>query len=108
MKRWRIHKVILSVLLALTVAIDASAQTDPAAEAQKLAQRATELFQQGDYQGGIPAAERALQLRQRTLGEHADTAASLITLADLCRESGALTRAETLYKQAVAMSETLS
>src|ERR1044071_5734671 len=105
MKRWRSRGLRSTVLLSLCLVMSASAQVD---DAVKLTQQAKELQARGDYEAGIAAAKRALEIRQQTLGEHPDTAASLLTLAILYRISGALEQAESLYQQSLAMSEKLS
>jgi len=65
---------------------------------RKLNQQATELRQQGNYNGAIAVAEEAVELARRELNEqHPDYAISLNNLAELYREVGRYAEAESLF-----------
>ncbi len=75
-------------------------------EAEKLNQRAWELFQQGKYTEAIPLAEKALAIREKVLGlEHLDVATSLNNLAELYPVQGDYSKAEPLYVRSLAIRE---
>src|SRR6266498_3903283 len=76
------------------------------AEADKLYNESIGLREKGQYGKAIPLAERALAIRQKTLGaEHPDTPTSLDNLAYLYYEKGDYAQAEPLYRRALAISE---
>jgi tetratricopeptide (TPR) repeat protein len=76
------------------------------AEAERLNQRAVELYQQGKYNQAIPLAEQALAISKQQLGDnHPSTATSLNNLAGLYQSQGRYSEAEPLYKEALAISK---
>src|SRR6266542_212648 len=76
------------------------------AEADKLYNESIGLREKGQYGKAIPLAERALAIRQKTLGaEHPDTPTSLDNLAYLYYEKGDYAQAEPLYRRALAIRE---
>jgi CHAT domain-containing protein/Tfp pilus assembly protein PilF len=76
------------------------------AEADKLYNESVSLRGKGQHGQAIPLAERALALREKTLGaEHPDTAASLDNLAGLHRDKGDYAQAEPHYRRALAIRE---
>jgi CHAT domain-containing protein/Tfp pilus assembly protein PilF len=75
-------------------------------EARKLADEAESLRVKGKYDAALPLAERALAIREKTLGaEPLDTAESLNNLAVLYHSKGDYAKAETLYVRALAIDE---
>ncbi len=76
------------------------------AEATSLYNESLSLRLKGQYDQAIPLAERALALREKTLGaEHPDTANSLDALAMIYRNKGDYAHAEPLYRRALAIRE---
>jgi len=64
------------------------------------------LFQSGAYADAQAAAERALQMRERLLGEdHAGVAEALNQVAMISAERNDRAKAETLYRRALAINE---
>ena len=64
------------------------------------------LWQLGDYAGARPCWERALQIREKILGEeHPDTALSLNNLGHLLHLLGELTEGRPYLERAVAISQ---
>jgi CHAT domain-containing protein/Tfp pilus assembly protein PilF len=64
------------------------------------------LFRTGAYANAQSAAERALEIRERLLGEdHGDVAAALDQLGMICAARNEPARAETLYRRALAINE---
>ena len=62
--------------------------------------------EQGDFAAARPLYERALAIREKTLGpEHPDTATSLNNLAGLLSDQGDLAAARPLYERALAIRE---
>src|SRR6266545_1902076 len=76
------------------------------AEADKLYNESIGLREKGQYGKAIPLAERALAIRQKTLGaEHPDTPTLLDNLANLYRDKGDYAQAEPLLRRVLAISE---
>jgi CHAT domain-containing protein/Flp pilus assembly protein TadD len=76
------------------------------AEADKLYNESYSLSEKGRYSQAIPLAERALTLREKSLGAaNPDTASSLNHLAGLYRAKGAYAQAEPLFRRALAIRE---
>ncbi|MBD2327997.1 CHAT domain-containing tetratricopeptide repeat protein [Alkalinema sp. FACHB-956] len=86
-----------------------STQTDfELAEAEQLNQQVLQLRSEGKYQTGVPLAEKALQIRQRILGDrHPAVATSLNNLAGLYQSQGRYDKAEPLYLQALELLKSL-
>ncbi|MEM8806568.1 MAG: tetratricopeptide repeat protein, partial [Cyanobacteria bacterium P01_G01_bin.38] len=83
-------------------------QSDEAAlqEAAQLNEQAIELYQQGNYAEAEPLLQRALQIREQSLGDsHPDVAASLNNLAVLYYSQGNYAEAEPLYQRALQIRE---
>ena len=75
-------------------------------DAAGLNQQATQLYNQGRYSEAIPLAQRALAIREKTLGpDHPDVAQSLNLLANLYHAQGNYAGAESLYKGSLAIRE---
>jgi CHAT domain-containing protein len=75
-------------------------------EAAALNQRVMELFQAGKYYEATPLAQRALAIREKTLGpDHPNLATSLNNLATLYGMQGRYADAEPLFRRAVAIKE---
>ncbi|NET59404.1 MAG: tetratricopeptide repeat protein, partial [Symploca sp. SIO2E6] len=92
-----------SDVIKIEVGLRAALQEDiELAEAEKLNQKAFQLYQEGKYSEAILLAEKALAIRQRILGqEHPDVATSLNNLAFLYYSQGRYEKAESLYQQAL-------
>ena len=81
-------------------------QTEALSEAERLSEKATQLYEQGQYQQAIPLAQRALAIREKALGSvHPDVAQSLNNLAVLYQAQGNYGAAEPLYQRALAIRE---
>ncbi len=90
-------------LLALC---DHAGALDARSAARLLMVTAELLYRQGDYAAARPLYERALAIRERTLGpDHPDTAASLNNLAYLVQQQGDYAAARPLYERALAICE---
>ena len=75
-------------------------------EAKRLNQQAIQLYKQGEYNKAIVLAERALEIREKALGEnHPDVAESLNNLALLYSNQGRYSEAEPLYQRSLAILE---
>jgi len=95
--------VLLSGLPGIATAQDREAQL---AEAVRLNDQATTLFNAGLFDEAITLAKRALVIREQVLGpEHLDVATSLNNLAVLYYNKGDFVEAEPLYKRALAIRE---
>jgi CHAT domain-containing protein/Tfp pilus assembly protein PilF len=71
-------------------------------EARKLFTESSSLNSAGKYDEARPLAERALEIREKTLGpEHSDVAASLNSLANIYRRKGDYAKAEPIYQRAL-------
>jgi tetratricopeptide (TPR) repeat protein len=83
------------------------AQTQPdLAEAERLNQQVLELYKQGRYSEAIPLAQKALTLREKSLGaEHSSVAQSLNNLASLYSAQSQYAKAELLYQRSLAIRE---
>ncbi len=94
--------IVIGMLLLWGGLPAAGQDEDPAA----LNDQVVDLYQQGRFQEAITLAERALRLREATLGpEHPATAASLNNLALLYGRMGDYSRAERLFQRALAIRE---
>jgi CHAT domain-containing protein/Tfp pilus assembly protein PilF len=75
-------------------------------EARKLHKKASDLSNAGKYDEAEPLHQRALDIREKSLGpEHPDVATSLNSLAILYRNMGKYSKAEPLYQRALAIRE---
>src|SRR5262245_20966501 len=75
-------------------------------EARKLHTESQRLSRAGKYDESRPAAERALELREKALGpEHLDVAQSLNNLAIICRENRDHAQAGPRFQRALAIYE---
>src|SRR5262245_18909927 len=75
-------------------------------EARNLHTESQRLSRAGKYDESRPAAERALELREKALGpESPDVAASLNNLANLYSDKGDYAKAEPLYQRALDIRE---
>jgi tetratricopeptide (TPR) repeat protein len=74
--------------------------------ARKLLNESVSLWERGKYTEAIQLAERALVIREKSLGpEHPDVATSLNNLAELYRTKGDYAKAEPLLQRALAIWE---
>src|SRR6266508_3123519 len=75
-------------------------------EARKLQTESQRLFRAGKYDASRPAAERALELREKALGpDHPDVAQSLHNLAIIHRLKGDYAKSEPLFQRALDIKE---
>jgi tetratricopeptide (TPR) repeat protein len=78
-------------------------------EAEALYKQSEKLSEQGRYSEAIPLAQRALAIREKSLGpDHPDVATSLNNLALLYNNQGRYADAEPLYKRSLAIWEKAS
>ena len=78
-------------------------QDEELTEAKVLNDKVEKLYYAGRYEEAIPYAKRALEIREKVLGEHSDTTESLNNLAELYRVTGRYSEAERLFKRALEM-----
>jgi CHAT domain-containing protein/Flp pilus assembly protein TadD len=84
------------------------AQATGLEEAERLNQKAIQLYEQGKYDEAVPLAEQALVIRKRVLGDrHSDVAVSLNNLAELHRNQGRYEKAEPLYLESLELLKSL-
>jgi len=77
------------------------------AQAVALHSQMMQAYQAGNYAEGIQAATECLDIRKQVLGDqHSDYASSLNNLAALYKSIGEYSRAEPLYRQAIALGAT--
>jgi len=75
-------------------------------EARKLYKKASDLRIAGKYDEALPYIERALEIRERTLGpDHPDVSQAINALAALHYFKGEYSKAEPLYRRALAVWE---
>ena len=90
----------------LTVAAATATQQQSLELASLLTKTADYLLQRAQYQQAEPLYQRALSIREQTLGnEHPQLAFPLNGLADLYREKGQYEQAEPLYQRALRLWE---
>jgi predicted ATPase/DNA-binding XRE family transcriptional regulator len=75
---------------------------EAALRARALATTAWLAFQQGDWQGAAPRAERSLAL-WRQLGQTGNSSVALNTLAHVARHAGQRAREEALFRESLAL-----
>jgi tetratricopeptide (TPR) repeat protein len=91
---------------AQTQAIPTAEQTAQLAEANRLNQQVTQLYQQGQYAAALPLAQKALAIREQLLGaNHPDVATSLNNLAGLYQAIGNYGEAEPLFQRSLTIRE---
>jgi CHAT domain-containing protein/tetratricopeptide (TPR) repeat protein len=103
-----LKKISITAALAgvLFVGIGSMPLAQEAGEANELDNRVTELYSAGRYSEAIPLAQRALAIREKTLGrDHPDVAQSLNNLAELYNSLGRYADAEPLHQQSLAIRE---
>lgn len=99
-------RMIGCFLLTLLCLSSVSAQEGSIQEAAQLNAQVMELYGQGRYKDAIPFAQRALAIREKTLGpDDPDTATSLNNLAEVYSLIGAYDKAEPLYQRALTIRE---
>ena len=75
-------------------------------EARRLYLESWNLYRSGAYETAQPKAERALELREKTVGpDHTEVAVSLNMLGLICSARGDYNRAEGLFQRALAINE---
>ena len=81
-------------------------ENDALAEAERLNQRAFELYRQGQYDEAVTLIQKSLKIRQEQLGsDHVDVATSLNNLALLYETTGRYAEAEPLYQQSLKIRQ---
>jgi tetratricopeptide (TPR) repeat protein len=104
MRSVRLFLVILC--LGVLWAGAAGGEGTPQEEANRLNQKAVELYQAGRYQEALPLQQRALELNEQVLGpEHPGIATSLNNLAGLYQAMGAFDQALPLYQRTLKIRE---
>lgn len=83
-----------------------AAQADALKEADSLSSQVVQLYQAGKFDEALPLAERALKLREETLGrEHLSVAAPLKNLGAVYSANGKIAKARQLYGRALSIYE---
>ena len=96
----------LPVLESFALPVTAQEQEAQLAEANRLDQQVTQLYQAGRYAEAVPLAQKALAIREKALGpEHPDMATTLNNLALLYQAQGDYGRAAPLYQRSLAVRE---
>jgi tetratricopeptide (TPR) repeat protein len=101
-------RIALAIFLGLVAAlgIDVKSAHSQTKEAQSLVIQSIELREQGRYSEAIPLAQRALAIREKSLGpDHPAVANALSNLAGMYYTLGRYVEAEPLYKRALAIRE---
>ena len=102
----RLTGLARNITLVLLCTGGAVAEDDALGRAEALANRGSELEQQGRYDDAIPLTSDALAIREKMLGsDHPDVAKSLNNLAALYVEKGRFAEAEPLYQRSLAILE---
>ena len=97
---------LINALLLATYLVCTAAAATPNDELTALNAKAVQLYQAGKYLEATPLAERALSIRERSLGpDHPLLAPLLNNLAGLYEAGGRYADAEPLYKRAIAIYE---
>jgi CHAT domain-containing protein/tetratricopeptide (TPR) repeat protein len=105
MGQWNVRWLSLAALVVLCLCAPTHSQQRPN-ELAAINKRFIELRQAGKYAEAIPLAMRALELTRASRGEnHADTATSMVWLADLYRDQGRYAEAEPLYRRSLTIRE---
>jgi CHAT domain-containing protein/Tfp pilus assembly protein PilF len=95
-----------NITLVLLCTGGAVLEDDALGRAEALANRGSELEQQGRYDDAIPLTSDALAIREKMLGsDHPDVAKSLNNLAALYVEKGGFAEAEPLYQRSLVILE---
>jgi CHAT domain-containing protein len=91
----------ITVMAIVSTSVQAA---DSKNEGATLNAKVNELYRAGKYTEAIPLAQRALVIREKTLGpDHLDVATSLKTLALLYDKQARYADAEPMYKRALAI-----
>jgi len=95
------------VLLFSCMTLGESAAPDEAGEAEVLEKKAVEIFQKTEnLEDALAPAEKALEIRERVLGEeHPAVATTLDTIAWFHLSAGNYAEAESLYRKALTIRE---
>jgi CHAT domain-containing protein/Flp pilus assembly protein TadD len=111
---WSITAALaLGLLVSIPKEVTGQSQPPPSAqqsaeleELKRLNQQVEQLYKEGKYSQAIPLAERALAIREKTLGkEHPLVAESLNDLAQLYLVQGSYEKAEPLLVRSLAIRE---
>src|SRR5215468_8115352 len=103
--QWNVRWLSLGALMVLCLCAPAHSQQAPN-ELAAINERFKELRLAGKYAEAIPLAMRALELTRARRGEnHADTATSMVWLAQLYRDQGRYADAEPLYRRSLTIRE---
>lgn len=100
------YTILLSISLFILNLSPSFAQKEALEEAKSLNQEVVRLVKEGKYEEAIPAAKKALMIRQNTLGpEHPDVSQSLNNLATIYNSLGDYSKAEPLFLKAHIIGE---
>ena len=98
------QRVGLVLLFTLGATAEVQAQEASIQEADTLQQQVERLYNEGRYKDALPAAQRALAIREKVLGpEHPGDGHGAQQFAELYRATGAYAQAEPLYQRALAI-----
>lgn len=85
---------------------EASAQSAELDEANRLTASAVKLYSEGKYDEALPAAKRALEIREKVLEpDHQLVASALFNLAAIYLATGKYRESESLYQRLLAIDE---
>ena len=99
----RMSSILVLLIWAIAAAPAAHAQQIRAATADELRARAIQLYDTGDYIAGLKVAQQALQLREKLVGEHPDTAKALMLVGNFQLQSANYAAAEQMYQRALTL-----
>jgi tetratricopeptide (TPR) repeat protein len=98
--------LITFIFVGFALALSSIGFAQSLVEVTALNQQITQLYQQGKYSEAVPLAERALAIRQASLGsDHVEVAQSLTNLGMLYATLGRSGDAEPLFKRSLAIYE---
>ena len=96
----------VSVIAFLCLFFAANCSSPETSEWERLNEKATSLYEQGQYEEAVKFAKEALKIAEETFGpDHPDVAYSLNNLGELYRTQGKYAEAEPLHKRALAIWE---
>ena len=104
-RKWRRRSALAAAAVACLVTV--WMRLGAAEDAVVLTRQAESARDQQQYAQAAQLLQRALEIRERTLGpEHTEVAANLTELADLYRSQSMTAKAEPLYRRAFAIQPT--
>lgn len=97
-----------AITLASPASLQSSAQSPALVEADQLSQKAVSLYAQGKYDEALLVAQRALALREQTLGpDHESVARALHNIAEILFTKRKYKEADSTYQRALTIYERL-